>query len=148
VVQERHAGDGVINRARRDEVISGAQAAGLRVEFGHDRVLQLDLDSAPALATARERVAWAWELLGVQRVTQTKSRTKGWHLYVYLQEPITREARVALVAALGSDPKRAILDWRWAASANPEECFLIEKEPEVEIDLSALRREVEDWRYV
>lgn len=107
--------------------IEKALEAGGRVEFGKPNVLLIDVDSHEQLKVARDLLARFDRILGVHHVNYTRSKSRHWHLYVHLNEPVSREARVLLQGILGGDPARALLDWDWAIGRGQKsECFLLE----------------------
>ena len=122
-----------VSLKRRMEKLDEVRLEGMRVVFGDAGTLLIDVDSKAQLKLARELISWAWRLLEVVQVEQTRSKSGNWHLYVTFNREIPRTERVLLQGLLGGDPKRAILDWQWATQCDAEndhrelsECFLIE----------------------
>jgi hypothetical protein len=88
-----------------------AEVAGFDVVIGHETMLTLDLDSEEAEAQFRNELEAVNRLLGVLKVEEWPSKRGGAHKHavVWLKTPATALERIALQAALGSDPLREIL---------------------------------------
>jgi hypothetical protein len=140
-----HAGTALVVPKRREvsiqkrrEDIQAAFESGLRIVWGDANVLLIDCDSAEAYHRVIETCRWAQGLLGIYKLTVTRSKSRNWHVYVYLRQSFDQRTRVLLQGALGGDPKRAILDFRRTEQAgNVGETVLFETKTakEVEIDL-------------
>lgn len=124
-----------VSPKRRSDKINEARAEGMHVVFGNEGTLLIDVDSKAQLNLARKLISWAWRLLEITAVEQTRSKSGNWHLYVTFDREIPRTERVLIQGLLGGDPKRAILDWQWATQnadlddldvGSHAECFLIE----------------------
>ncbi len=110
----------------REEALREARDAGHEVVYGNDWLLLLDLDSKAALKDAKALLKQFSPHLFVSHVLMTRSKSRHWHLYVHLMNPLSRMDRLFWQAALGSDRTRAGLDWIWAQRGHEEECFLVE----------------------
>jgi hypothetical protein len=117
----------MVKPERRRTALAEAEREGLVVVYGDPYTIQLDLDSAEAFEEAQRRIVFARELLGIEDMRFTRSRSGNWHVYLSLSEPLDRKDRLLLAGVLGSDFKRTVLDWRWAIELNAEDCFLVEK---------------------
>lgn len=75
------------------------------------RELQLDIDSAEALANFRDRLSLLEQIAEVDSWTISESSTANhWHVRVFLKRKMSTLARIALQAALGSDPIREMIN--------------------------------------
>jgi hypothetical protein len=87
------------------------EEAGFEVIFGDPKHLLLDLDTDRDLNSYDNRSDDLLRMFGhfeIERYTSKSGR--GWHVIVRLDEPIPNVLeRIALQAALGSDPKREAL---------------------------------------
>lgn len=95
-----------------EELAALAAKDGCEVVWGHSTRLLLDLDDRGAL-TRYEALFPLLEKTGFRSVKEERwpSKSGGEHLHVvvYLAEPLPVEARIALQAILGSDPKHELL---------------------------------------
>lgn len=88
-----------------------AEALGLRVVTPTADELQLDIDTGEQLAIYERNIDVLRKWLQVHEISRTPSQEEG-HLHITLQvadRPLTAIERIALQAALGSDPKRELL---------------------------------------
>ena len=88
-----------------------AKAAGFDVLIANDYLLLLDLDNQNARNTLAKSIELVDRMFGVIEVKEWVSKSGGEHSHasVALRDPLKQEARIALQAALGSDPTREIL---------------------------------------
>lgn len=103
----------------RRKAIEEAERRGLKVVEADDLTLQLDLDrpfATKSPVSQQEldvadifREHFADEEDGVVKRLYTASQNGNEHRYLRLRKPLSVEARIALQAILGSDPKREIL---------------------------------------
>ena len=116
-----------VSTTRREEVLKEAVEKCQSIAFGNPLLLVIDCDSDRAFDTVVSTLSWARDLLGVAEAWYTHSKSRGHtHVFVHLHEPMSQRERALVQGALGGDPKRAILDWRWAEQGGAGECFLIE----------------------
>jgi hypothetical protein len=88
-----------------------AEEKGFEVVMGHDQLLLLDLDGEAAQARFHEQLELVNRMFGVDGYQKWASKSGGdhQHVLVYLKTPATLQERVAIQAAMGSDPIREIL---------------------------------------
>ena len=124
----------IIRQERLNEAVGRCQS----IAFGNPLLLVIDCDSDRAFDTVVSTLSWARDLLGVAEAWYTHSKSRGHsHVFARLHEPMSQRERALLQGALGGDPKRAVLDWRWAEQGGVGECFLIETNRKThEIDLT------------
>ena len=127
-----------VSASIRHERLTQAVEDCQSVAFGNPLLLVIDCDSDRAFDTVVETLSWARDLLGVAEAWYTYSKSRGHtHVFARLNEPMSQRERALLQGALGGDPKRAVLDWRWAEQGGDGECFLIEaNRKQHEIDLT------------
>lgn len=130
-----------INLKKRQADIQAAFESGMKINYGQPNMLLIDCDSKEAYNRVFETLRWARNLLGIDHVTFTRSKSQNWHIYVYLTESFDQTTRVLLQGALGGDPKRALLDWRRTEQSGPiSETVLFETRwaEETNLDLGEL----------
>lgn len=100
------------------EAIAKARAAGFGVQQSDNRTLLLDLDAPASGPRAMKLICELREQLGIKGCTQWESKGGNVHMRLRLSRGMIFPARVAIQAALGSDPKRevrSILEWMGGA---------------------------------
>ena len=112
----------------RADAIKKAVDAGLKVVYGDEQTLQLDIDSLPELEFARKMLKDMRGIVKWSSVICTVSKSGNWHLYVHLKKPSARPWRILMQACLGSDRKRELLNQTYADHGSAGECFFFEKE--------------------
>lgn len=121
------AGDAFASATKRyHRKVDSLVSAGMEVVYGQPTLLLVDVDDRGDLDKARELLGGFSKQLGVESVTERRSKSGNWHLHVRLTAPLERAERVLLQGLLGGDPVRAILDWLWVRQGHAEECFLAE----------------------
>ena len=104
-----------------------AKAKGLEVRVADDYTLQLDLDNEVA---ANQFHAYEGRLrahFNVVEIHETTSRNGNRHAYVKMEKPLSVPERIALQAALGSDPTREFLSLKRWLNNDPNPVLLFEK---------------------
>lgn len=87
-----------------------AARLGLDLVRPADDELFIDLDSSEMVAEFLEKLRFFRDLYEVTSVQWTRSKGGNWHAYVRVRDVIfDRTERVALQAALGSDPAREMI---------------------------------------
>jgi len=88
-----------------------AERLGFDVVMGHDNLLLLDLDDKAARSTFDHNLDVVKRIFGVEKIDAWVSKSGGdhQHVAVTLKQKATILERVAIQAALGSDPIREIL---------------------------------------
>jgi len=111
----------------RKEALQKSFDSCVGIRFGDPLTLLIDCDSFDSFLRVKETLMWAVDLLGIAEAWFTHSKTRDHkHVFVRLYEPMSQRERALLQGALGGDPKRAVLDWRWAEQGGEGECFLFE----------------------
>lgn len=86
-----------------------ARAEGLEVVTAHAGSLLLDLDTAEQLAQFERVLPTVERNFGIVNVERWASKNGNTHVAVGINKALSAAQRVALEAALGSDPVRAVL---------------------------------------
>lgn len=107
-----------------EEVIKRGEAAGCEVIRANDFLLLLDIDSAKDYETFTYHIALLRNWLEVEEVDEWKSRSGNCHIRIRLKNPLPMITRYGLQAALGSDGKRELLNYRDLAEGILEPCVL------------------------
>ena len=128
-----------VSADRRRLVLGEACDQCRSIAFGAPDMLVIDCDSDQAFDTVVRTLAWGRKMLGVLDAWYTHSATYGHkHVFVKLSHELSQRERALMQGALGGDPKRAVLDWRWAEQGGKGEPFLIEVNRKThEIDLTS-----------
>lgn len=95
-----------------DAAVERALEAGHHVIKGDDYQLQLDLDDDQAVHRANSMMKMVSDLFGVMSVEDWRSKSGHTHRLISLEKPLPVASRIALQAALGSDPRRELLGIR------------------------------------
>lgn len=96
---------------QREDVFNCVRQSGLEVHESDDFTLQLDIDSKPDLKVAKEMLKMLKQWVPIENVSQTRSKSSKWHLWVRLTKPHTPMIRVLMQALCGSDRKREMLNF-------------------------------------
>jgi hypothetical protein len=96
------------------------------VVYADDLTLQLDIDSELDLEHAKSSLARFRKLFPFSTVTQTRSKSGRWHLYVNLKSPMSRTERALAQACLGSDRVRELLNFTYERDGGTGEMFFLE----------------------
>lgn len=106
-----------------------AVADGMMVRMADDNHLLLDLDDEAAIARFAKLRPKLADLFGAKVVEEYESRSGPGHLHVILElgEPFPAAFRIALQAAMGSDPLRELLSLRRLANGVVEPSRLFRK---------------------
>jgi hypothetical protein len=106
-----------------------AELDGLEVWHADPRTLLMDLDTHEPIEQFRRLLPKATELFGARVVEEYESRSGTGHLHVIIDliDPQPAAFRIALQAALGSDPIRELLSLRRLANGIEEPSRLFRK---------------------
>lgn len=108
-----------------------AEADGMVVRHANPKTLLMDLDDEAAIERFRRLMPKLDEMFGAKVTEEYESRSGAGHLHVVveLDEPFDAAFRIALQAALGSDPVRELLSLRRLANGINEPSRLFRKRP-------------------
>jgi hypothetical protein len=106
-----------------------ARKENLDVRVADDYTLQLDCDDETSVNQFHCYEPRLRAHFGIKEITETKSRHQNTHIYVTLENPMTVPERIALQAALGSDPTREFLSLKRWLSKDPNPILLFEVKP-------------------
>lgn len=106
-----------------------ARKENLDVRVADEYTLQLDCDDEGSVSQFRRYEPRLRAHFGVKEITETKSRHDNTHIYVTLENPMTVPERIALQAALGSDPTREFLSLKRWLDKDPNPILLFEVKP-------------------
>lgn len=95
----------------RDVAEQRAEVDNLNIIDADNFTLQLDFDTETQYAHfLKDGLPTLLQFVEVKRVERTISKSGNRHIYVSLYQPLNAPTRIALQAALGSDPKRELLN--------------------------------------
>jgi hypothetical protein len=117
--------DYVFSEEHETQNIRKVLQAGNHVFFGHNHVLQLDLDHETEFEESKRRISKLKYNLSIASMYYTRSKSNNWHIYINLLHPMELRSRVYFQALLGSDPVREYLNGKRVEARNGE-CFLEE----------------------
>jgi hypothetical protein len=112
-----------------------AKDKGLVVKHPQPNELFLDVDTREQIETFERNVEVLRRWVGVKSVVRTASpsdRPYRFHYVVTMHHPVTAFERIALQAALGSDPMREMLSLMRIYQNNPHYCLFFEHPPGAE----------------
>lgn len=125
------SGEG-LSPAARIAVIQKAVSEGMEVVISDRRTLLLDLDDEAAKARYRQFLPRFEELFPIEKKEAWKSKSgAGMHVKLTLYQDAPVEARLAMQAALGSDPMREMLGLKrvWNGIEEPSLLFKPARKP-------------------
>lgn len=107
-----------------------AAELGLVIVEPRENVLQLDIDTGAQRDQYEIQRLVLQSIIPILETVATTSKGGKTHLYLCLRDSLSAEARIALQASLGSDPKREILTLRNLRDQRAYPLFLYEKPEE------------------
>ena len=117
-------------KRRTDVAIEEARKLGFDVIMGDNDHLLLDLDTPEQLAQYEIQKHMANDVYGLVEVSRWNSINDHWHVLAKLKRPLEAAQRVAVQAALGSDPRREMLAVNLLLQyPNEEPCILFKPTP-------------------
>lgn len=131
--------------ARKDR-IAAAKKAGLEPYAPKGNEVTLDLDVGPQLERCKELLSLIHKLWGVlgARTWASKSGLPHCHAVITLNCSISNEARVAIQAILGSDPKREALSLHRVLGGGMQEYPILLFKPNGARELNLLADTIRD----
>jgi hypothetical protein len=120
----------------RTLAICEAREQNLDIVEANERTLQLDFDTDEAYqAFITQHCGRLLNFVEVDRIYSTVSRSGHKHVYIELPKPVELPYRIAMQAALGSDPVREFLNLMRAVDGISSPVILFEKKDRPEQEL-------------
>lgn len=129
----------------REDVIARAKAKGLEVWLSDETSIQVDCDTLDQLCLCLTAYRSCKNYLGLFNAKATHSKSGRWHIHIQ-GPPRDTMARIAIQAALGSDPNRELLNVRDKEEDRENEPFLIEVPGQVMHEFNAKYLKVQETR--
>jgi hypothetical protein len=110
------------------QVESYAKEHNLEIVEPKTNELQLDIDSKDFPKIYFSNLKLLKDLMVIKSIRQTESKSGNIHVYIELEDDISKTERIALQACLGSDLKRELLTlFNLRNESNPRPQFFYER---------------------